>query len=203
MDSCAANATAEDVVRGMLEATCYVHQDLWLALAQVQCVHRTGDTCDARRARNSDDVKSSDTKAQGAESRKRWSSEELSRGRLWQLLRRRHFTGSIAGHRSGQVRAKTSSVKGLSTIEAKSQQLQQGDAKHTQGHVCTNRCPLYQSYTRQFVGLFHAFTVCATYVAAASQTRGAAAALHDSDNHRAHSGHLHPGHTFVPASVET
>jgi hypothetical protein len=44
---------------------------------------------------------------------------------------------------------------------------------------------------------------CATYVAAASQTRGAAAALRDRDKYRAHAGHLHPGHTFVPASVET
>jgi hypothetical protein len=46
-------------------------------------------------------------------------------------------------------------------------------------------------------------TRCATYVAAASQTRGAAAALRDRDKYRAHAGHLHPGHTFVPASVET
>jgi hypothetical protein len=44
---------------------------------------------------------------------------------------------------------------------------------------------------------------CATYVAAASQTRGAAAALRDRDKYRAHAGHLHPGHTFVPASFET
>jgi hypothetical protein len=43
---------------------------------------------------------------------------------------------------------------------------------------------------------------CSTYVAAASQTRGAAAALQDRDKYRAHAGHLHPGHTFVPASVE-
>jgi hypothetical protein len=44
---------------------------------------------------------------------------------------------------------------------------------------------------------------CATYVATASRTRGAAAALRDRDKYRAHAGHLHPGHTFVPASVET
>jgi hypothetical protein len=44
---------------------------------------------------------------------------------------------------------------------------------------------------------------CATYVATASQTRGAAAALRDRDKNRAHAVHLHPGHTFVPASVET
>jgi hypothetical protein len=44
---------------------------------------------------------------------------------------------------------------------------------------------------------------CATYIAAASQTRGAAAALRDRDKYRAHAGHLQPGHTFVPASVET
>jgi hypothetical protein len=43
---------------------------------------------------------------------------------------------------------------------------------------------------------------CATYVAAASQTRGAPAALRDRDKYRAHAGLLHPGHTFVPASVE-
>jgi hypothetical protein len=44
---------------------------------------------------------------------------------------------------------------------------------------------------------------CATYVAAASQTRGAAAAPRDRDKCLAHAGHLHPGHTFVPACVET
>jgi hypothetical protein len=44
---------------------------------------------------------------------------------------------------------------------------------------------------------------CASYVAAACQTRGAAAALRDRDKYRVHAGHLHPGHTFVPASVET
>jgi hypothetical protein len=44
---------------------------------------------------------------------------------------------------------------------------------------------------------------CATYVAAASQTKGAAAALRDRDTYRSHAGHQHPGHTFVPASVET
>jgi hypothetical protein len=42
---------------------------------------------------------------------------------------------------------------------------------------------------------------CATYVAAASQTIGAPAALRHRDKCRAHAGHLHPGHTFVPASV--
>jgi hypothetical protein len=41
---------------------------------------------------------------------------------------------------------------------------------------------------------------CPTYVAATSQTRGAAAALSKS---QAHAGHLHPGHTFVTASVKT
>jgi hypothetical protein len=44
---------------------------------------------------------------------------------------------------------------------------------------------------------------CTTYVAAASQTRDAAAALHDRNKYRAHAGHLHLGHTFVPASIET
>jgi hypothetical protein len=44
---------------------------------------------------------------------------------------------------------------------------------------------------------------CPTYVAAASQTRGTAAALRDRDKYRVRAGHLHPGHTFVPASVET
>jgi hypothetical protein len=43
---------------------------------------------------------------------------------------------------------------------------------------------------------------CSTYVAAVSQTRGAAAALRDRDKNPAPC-HLHPGHTFVPASVET
>jgi hypothetical protein len=33
--------------------------------------------------------------------------------------------------------------------------------------------------------------------------RGAAAALHDGSKSQAHAGHLHPGQTFVPASVET
>jgi hypothetical protein len=37
---------------------------------------------------------------------------------------------------------------------------------------------------------------CPTYVAAASQTRGAAAALRDRSKYQAHAGHLHPGHTF-------
>jgi hypothetical protein len=44
---------------------------------------------------------------------------------------------------------------------------------------------------------------CSIYVAAASQKRGAAAALHDRDKYRAHASHMHPGHTFMPASVET
>jgi hypothetical protein len=44
---------------------------------------------------------------------------------------------------------------------------------------------------------------CVTYVAAASQTNGAAAALRDRDQYCAHARHLHPGHTFVPASVDT
>jgi hypothetical protein len=42
-----------------------------------------------------------------------------------------------------------------------------------------------------------------TYVAAASQERGAAAALRDSSKYRAHADHLQPGDTFVPASVKT
>jgi hypothetical protein len=42
-----------------------------------------------------------------------------------------------------------------------------------------------------------------TYVATASQTRGAAAALRDRSRYWGHAGHLHPGHTFVPATVET
>jgi hypothetical protein len=29
------------------------------------------------------------------------------------------------------------------------------------------------------------------------------AALRDMDKYRAHAGHLHPGHTFVPATIET
>jgi hypothetical protein len=44
---------------------------------------------------------------------------------------------------------------------------------------------------------------CATDVAAASQTRGAATALRDRDKYQAYAAQLHPGHTFVPASVET
>jgi hypothetical protein len=44
---------------------------------------------------------------------------------------------------------------------------------------------------------------CPTYVAAASKTRSAAAALRDRHKYRAHAGHLHSGHKFVPASVET
>jgi hypothetical protein len=42
---------------------------------------------------------------------------------------------------------------------------------------------------------------CPTYVAATSQTRGAAAALRDRSKYQAHAGHLHPCHTFVPTSV--
>jgi hypothetical protein len=44
---------------------------------------------------------------------------------------------------------------------------------------------------------------CSTYVAAASQKRGAPTALRDRSKYLAHAGHLHPCHTFVPASVET
>jgi hypothetical protein len=44
---------------------------------------------------------------------------------------------------------------------------------------------------------------CPTYAAATSQKRGTAAALHDMHKHQGHAGHLHPGHTFVPASVGT
>jgi hypothetical protein len=41
-------------------------------------------------------------------------------------------------------------------------------------------------------------------VAVAFQTRGATAGLHDRGNGRAQSaGHLHPGHTVVPANIET
>jgi hypothetical protein len=45
--------------------------------------------------------------------------------------------------------------------------------------------------------------LCLTYVAAASQTRGAVASLPNRSKYRAHAGHLHPGHTFVSATVET
>jgi hypothetical protein len=41
------------------------------------------------------------------------------------------------------------------------------------------------------------------YVAAISQTRGAAAALRDRHKYRAHASHLHPGHTFVPTGGRT
>jgi hypothetical protein len=34
-------------------------------------------------------------------------------------------------------------------------------------------------------------------------TQGAAAALRDRSKYKAHAGHLHPGHTFVPASIKT
>jgi hypothetical protein len=44
---------------------------------------------------------------------------------------------------------------------------------------------------------------CPTYIAAASQARGAAAAVRDRSKYQAHAGHLHPGHTFVSASVKT
>jgi hypothetical protein len=50
--------------------------------------------------------------------------------------------------------------------------------------------------------LLHIFMIyprCAGYVAAASQMRGAAAALRDKDTFWAH---VHPGHTFVPTSVK-
>jgi hypothetical protein len=43
---------------------------------------------------------------------------------------------------------------------------------------------------------------CPTYVAAASQTGGAAADLRDRSKYRTHLGHLHPCHTFVPATDE-
>jgi hypothetical protein len=43
---------------------------------------------------------------------------------------------------------------------------------------------------------------CATYIAATFQTRGAAAALRDRDKYLAHTRHLYPGNTFVPASVK-
>jgi hypothetical protein len=42
-----------------------------------------------------------------------------------------------------------------------------------------------------------------THVAAASQTRGTAAALRDRSKCQAHAGHRHLGHTFVGAGVET
>jgi hypothetical protein len=42
-----------------------------------------------------------------------------------------------------------------------------------------------------------------THVAAASQTRGTAAALRDRSKCQAHAGHRHLGHTFVPVGVET
>jgi hypothetical protein len=42
---------------------------------------------------------------------------------------------------------------------------------------------------------------CPTYFAAASHLR--CAALHNRGKDRAYAGHLHPGHTFVPASVES
>jgi hypothetical protein len=44
---------------------------------------------------------------------------------------------------------------------------------------------------------------CPTHIAAVSQIRCAAAALRDRSKNRTHAGHLHPGHTFVPASVGT
>jgi hypothetical protein len=43
---------------------------------------------------------------------------------------------------------------------------------------------------------------CPTYVAATTQTLGMAADLRDMSKERAHSGHLDPSHTFVPASLE-
>jgi hypothetical protein len=44
---------------------------------------------------------------------------------------------------------------------------------------------------------------CPTCVAATSRTRGTASALRDKSKCQAHAGHPHPGHTFVPARVET
>jgi hypothetical protein len=43
---------------------------------------------------------------------------------------------------------------------------------------------------------------CPIYVAAASQIQIADVALRDRSKYRAHAGHLHPGRTFVSASVE-
>jgi hypothetical protein len=63
--------------------------------------------------------------------------------------------------------------------------------------------PPLHSPTLQLMDIFMIHPCCPTYVAAASQTRVAAAALRDRSKHQAHAGHLHPGHTFVPASVET
>jgi hypothetical protein len=60
--------------------------------------------------------------------------------------------------------------------------------------------PLSHGPTLLDISMIH--PCCATCVAATSQTRGPAAALRDRDKYRAHTGHLHPGHTFVPASVE-
>jgi hypothetical protein len=40
-------------------------------------------------------------------------------------------------------------------------------------------------------------------VADASQTTGATVALGDRSKLPEHAGHMHPGHTFVPASVKT
>jgi hypothetical protein len=45
---------------------------------------------------------------------------------------------------------------------------------------------------------------CQTYIApSASQATGPNVALHDRSEFRAHVGHLHPGHTFVPACMVT
>jgi hypothetical protein len=43
---------------------------------------------------------------------------------------------------------------------------------------------------------------CSTYIVAASQMRGAASPLRDRSKYQAHAGHLLPGHTFVPVSIE-
>ena len=43
----------------------------------------------------------------------------------------------------------------------------------------------------------------ATYVTDAAAMQGSAAAKRDAVKYRGNNGHHHPGHTFVPASVET
>jgi hypothetical protein len=62
---------------------------------------------------------------------------------------------------------------------------------------------LYQPQGPTLIDISMIHPCCSTYVAAASQTRGAAAALDDWSKCLAHAGHLRPGHIFVPASVET
>ena len=42
-----------------------------------------------------------------------------------------------------------------------------------------------------------------TYVTDAATMQGSAAAKRDALKYRGHNGHYHPGHTFIPASVET